>query len=80
MSLLYGEGEKAFLRLQSEITGTSDDESIFAWMNSALESSGLLARSPAASRDSGDIDLCPNGRSAPYFITNRGLQISLTVK
>ena len=31
MPLLYGEGPKAFLRLQHEIIKTSDDESIFAW-------------------------------------------------
>jgi hypothetical protein len=30
MPLLYGEGEKAFMRLQQEITKASDDESIFA--------------------------------------------------
>jgi hypothetical protein len=28
---LYGEGSKAFLRLQLEILRTSDDESLFAW-------------------------------------------------
>jgi hypothetical protein len=31
MPLLYGEGEKASIRLQLEILQTSDDESIFAW-------------------------------------------------
>jgi hypothetical protein len=31
MPLLYGEGDKAFLRLQEEIIKTSDDHSIFAW-------------------------------------------------
>ena len=29
--LLYGEGEKAFLRLQQEIIRSSDDESVLAW-------------------------------------------------
>jgi hypothetical protein len=29
--LLYGEGPKAFMRLQLEIIRKSDDESIFAW-------------------------------------------------
>ena len=33
MPLLYGEGSKAFLRLQQEITKTSTDQSIFAWMD-----------------------------------------------
>ncbi|KAI9713593.1 MAG: hypothetical protein M1820_000975 [Bogoriella megaspora] len=31
MPLLYGEGKKAFIRLQEEIMKTSDDTSIFAW-------------------------------------------------
>ena len=31
MPLLYGEGKKAFMRLQLEIIRKSDDESIFAW-------------------------------------------------
>lgn len=31
MPLLYGEGDKAFLRLQYEILRASNDESIFAW-------------------------------------------------
>ncbi len=31
MPLLYGEGERAFQRLQEEIIRTSDDHSIFAW-------------------------------------------------
>jgi hypothetical protein len=31
MPLLYGEGEKAFLRLQEEIIRTHDDDSILAW-------------------------------------------------
>lgn len=31
MPLLYGEGERAFIRLQEEIVRTSDDQSIFAY-------------------------------------------------
>ncbi|KAK4152693.1 vegetative incompatibility protein HET-E-1 [Chaetomidium leptoderma] len=31
MSIIYGEGENAFLRLQEEIIKRSDDHSIFAW-------------------------------------------------
>lgn len=47
--LLYGEGEKAFARLQQQIMESSDDDSIFAWqaMNcSHATLRGLLARSP----------------------------------
>ena len=81
MTLLYGEGEKAFLRLQTEITKISDDESIFAWVDDTIPNghSGLLARSPAAFKDSWDIDFCPNFRGAPYSMTNKGLQINLSL-
>ena len=33
MPLLYGEGSKAFMRLQLEIIKVSDDDSIFAWVH-----------------------------------------------
>jgi hypothetical protein len=81
MPPLYGEGEKAFLRLQTEIMKISDDESIFAWVDETLSNgtSGLLARSPAAFKDSWDIDFLPNFRSAPYSMTNKGLQINLSL-
>jgi hypothetical protein len=81
MTILYGEGEKAFLRLQTEITKISDDESIFAWVDDTLSNStsGLLARSPAAFKDSWDIDFCPNFRGTPYSMTNKGLQINLSL-
>lgn len=51
MPLLYGEGPKAFIRLQEEILRQSDDHTLFAW-RSAPESaihgtaSGLLADHP----------------------------------
>jgi hypothetical protein len=48
MPMLYGEGEKAFIRLQEGITKTSDDMSIFSWCNPQTNFSsyrGLLARS-----------------------------------
>ncbi|PMD38523.1 hypothetical protein L207DRAFT_492374 [Hyaloscypha variabilis F] len=81
MQPMYGEGEKAFLRLQTEIMKISDDESIFAWVDETLANgtSGLLARSPAAFKDSWNIDFCPNFRSAPYSMTNKGLQINLAL-
>jgi hypothetical protein len=34
MPLLYGEGKKAFLRLQEEIMKVSEDQSLFAWTRS----------------------------------------------
>ena len=56
MPLLYGEGRKAFLRLELEIIKKSDDESIFAWTHRSLtEYSGLLALWPDGFADSADI-------------------------
>ncbi|KAI0542722.1 HET-domain-containing protein [Xylaria digitata] len=53
MPMLYGEGEKAFVRLQEEIIHHSDDHSIFAWSLPLLgEYPGLLAPSPDAFSDS----------------------------
>lgn len=39
MPTLYGEGDKAFLRLQLEILSQTDDESLFAWENDGPHSS-----------------------------------------
>jgi len=50
LPMLYGEGAKAFERLQEEIIRTNSDESIFAWHNDHVPSTaspGLLATSPA---------------------------------
>jgi hypothetical protein len=39
MPLLYGEGEKAFTRLQEEILKENDDQSIFAWSSASTKAS-----------------------------------------
>ncbi|KAF2716574.1 HET-domain-containing protein [Polychaeton citri CBS 116435] len=53
MPLLYGEGKKAFLRLQEEIMRQTNDQSLFAWTaESGTRRCGLLASSPASFRDS----------------------------
>ncbi|KAK3318739.1 heterokaryon incompatibility protein-domain-containing protein [Apodospora peruviana] len=51
MPLLYGEGNKAFLRLQMEILRVSEDQSIFAWTPAKRRRTGdssrvLMAGSP----------------------------------
>ncbi|KAE8449095.1 hypothetical protein EG329_008478 [Mollisiaceae sp. DMI_Dod_QoI] len=82
MPLLYGEGINAFTRLQIEIMRISDDESIFAWTDRTAPNSlrsGLLARTPQAFSDSGDIELLPNATTTPYSMTNKGLQIQLNL-
>ncbi|CAH0046319.1 unnamed protein product [Clonostachys solani] len=50
MSLIYGERENAFIRLQEEIMRISDDQTIFAW-RSRDHRGGLLATSPDAFSD-----------------------------
>lgn len=45
MPTLYGEGHRAFARLQQEIMRVSHDHSIFAWQRKSL-TAGLLAESP----------------------------------
>lgn len=84
--LLYGEGRRAFRRLQEELMRVSDDQSIFAW-SSADEIAhnqphptyrGLLASSPAAFGASGHIIRGKSDYSSPpYSITNKGISIHL---
>ena len=54
MSLRYGEGSAAFVRLQERIIQDSDDETIFAWTGVNEGGSGLLAPSPASFNESAD--------------------------
>ena len=42
VDLRYGEGKKAFMRLQEMIISSIPDESVFAWRSDKMKSSGLL--------------------------------------
>lgn len=83
MPLLYGEGTKAFTRLQEEIIKTSNDHTIFCWTrdrraNVPADWTSMLAPSPLAFADSGDfipVDAWEN--PVPYPMTNLGLSIHL---
>jgi hypothetical protein len=80
MPLLYGEGARAFQRLQEEIVKRSDDQSILAWGSSGIDSDGdrLFAYSPDSFRSCGNIVRSVEmGTSKPYTTTNKGLQIDL---
>lgn len=81
MPMLYGEGEKAFIRLQEEIIRISDDQSLFAWTNSTKDAQlpcGLLASSPSSFANSGDVmPYSEWGSSAPFSTSNKGLRIEL---
>jgi len=51
MPMLYGEGKKAFHRLQLEIIRTSNDQSIFAWSwDEEVRSGNILADDPSVFR------------------------------
>ncbi|MCJ1278410.1 hypothetical protein MMC21_006226 [Puttea exsequens] len=93
MPLLYGEGEKAFRRLQYEIIRYTCDESIFAWRNKGLSKSGMFAQSPRDFVESGDIipvklldiefpdkrfsHVVSMKRQTPYTMTNFGLSFEV---
>ena len=75
MPLLYGEGPKAFRRLQHEIIRSSDDHSIFAWTGPGT---GVLAASPSDFRTSGNIVPLNFDHSLElYTISLAGLSIHL---
>ncbi|KAH9848615.1 heterokaryon incompatibility protein-domain-containing protein [Lenzites betulinus] len=89
MPPIYGEGTNAFLRLQEEIIKHIPDQSIFAWgwsytlsdLHTLADSrgslweidSGLLAASPDAFRDVGDVALITPSDFAVHIGRLRGL-------
>ncbi|KAI6123443.1 heterokaryon incompatibility protein-domain-containing protein [Pisolithus croceorrhizus] len=56
MPMLYGEGRKAFRRLQLEIIRESNDHSIFAWNPRVPRPGSVLAVSPSDFQDCKDIE------------------------
>ncbi|KAM3413975.1 hypothetical protein BST61_g10641 [Cercospora zeina] len=89
MPLLYGEGKKAFRRLQAEIMKQSDDLSLFSWTKKSSDTirHGLLSDSPEdfARYTVHDDQLAEeHGRdltaTTPYSMTNVGLSIELRLK
>ncbi|KAI0910753.1 heterokaryon incompatibility protein-domain-containing protein [Ustulina deusta] len=79
MPLLYGEGPKAFTRLQEEIAKQTCDLSLFAWRQDGLDPPyrGILAQSPAEFAHCGALK--HKVRDAyltnEYTFTNKGLRI-----
>ncbi len=92
MPLIYGEGKKAFLRLQQEIMRVSDDQSLFAWgaplvfpdINVFLTSRrymmhGLFANSPADFSTNHDILQVDNQEdSPPPVIHGNGVRVQVS--
>ncbi|OBR02322.1 HET domain-containing protein [Colletotrichum higginsianum IMI 349063] len=84
MPLIYGEGPKAFLRLQEEIVRSSDDQTVFCWAWDPDEVpdrwQSVLAPSPSVFRRSAAfVATHRNAESTPYEVTNVGLCIRLPV-
>jgi hypothetical protein len=88
MPLLYGEGARAFIRLQEEILKVSNDQSLFAWKYPMVEfyrdeyfedykPQGLLASTPEVFQHSNVISQFYSetpGRAVPVS-TNKGVQV-----
>ncbi|RDL36021.1 uncharacterized protein BP5553_06633 [Venustampulla echinocandica] len=88
MPLLYGEGQRAFIRLQEGIMKVSNDNSLFAWRNEKKLLSpdrpsneytrlGLLAASPKAFFGCGAIIQSPKLMKTEFTSTNRGINLEL---
>jgi hypothetical protein len=80
MPLLYGEGSKAFQRLQEEILKQTDDQSLFAWTVSphslrAWTLAGVLAESPAEFLESADVLKLHKEMGEPSTLTKKGVQM-----
>jgi len=77
MPLLYGEGDKAFFRLQKEILNqVEDDMTIFVWAwpsggEGSRSFSGLLAHSPMCFRGYGDVRPYPIKGDKRYDLLDR---------
>ena len=82
MPLLYGEGNKAFIRLQEHVAKDSDDQSIFCWQREPVhgefqeETSSFWAASPRDYQHSSVYQPIRTGTAQPFTITNAGLQIT----
>ncbi|KAF6822623.1 vegetative incompatibility protein HET-E-1 [Colletotrichum musicola] len=83
MPLLYGEGSKAFNRLQEEIIKVSNDMTIFSWPWDESMAAGwtsLLAPSPSAFQNWEELQLAPSfigtaEETLSFHMTNAGLSI-----
>ena len=88
LPLLYGEGDRAFVRLQEEIIKHSHDHSIFAWTAKDIKPVRLgasnvlplLAPSLARFEDCSDVSTMEEDHEIrAYTMTNIGLEIELQV-
>src|ERR1700761_496570 len=77
MPLLYGEGDKAFRRLQDEIMKFSDDQSLFAWGRREIYG-GFLA--PHPSHFFGAANIIPSSTSSGAIsVNNEGIHLRVSM-
>ncbi|KAK4505903.1 hypothetical protein PRZ48_003868 [Zasmidium cellare] len=77
LPLLYGEGSKAFLRLQEEIIRTQGDHSILVWYSHHRK---LLAPSPAAFSECDRIVRQSITHEDTFELTSKGLRVSVLAR
>jgi len=82
MPLLYGEGGKAFIRLQEAILAQTDDQTILAWPGDNKGGSGALAPDVSHFAECGG--LVPSFQtiseeSVPWSMTNLGLRLRVPI-
>jgi len=69
MPMLYGEGKKAFQRLQLEIIRASNDQSIFAWRcdEKMVQTCSILADDPSFFEDCNEMELMNRDEFIEYL-------------
>ncbi|KAF4631600.1 hypothetical protein G7Y89_g6537 [Cudoniella acicularis] len=75
LPLLYGEGERAFIRLQEEIMRSSDDQSLFAWEDKSsaqVFGSESGPKVSVSSEDGGQTEVLVKSISKPHPRPLRG--------
>lgn len=84
MPLLYGEGSKAFSRLQQAIMQRTEDQSIFAWSypdheHSHTLTSGMMARSPQYFKHASKIEILDRDQDfqGPFEVVNQLVRLRL---
>lgn len=78
MPLLYGEGTRAYRRLQEEIIKQSSDESIFAWDDGTERKRSLFAPGPYSYANCGKMIRWQSGEvNEPSRVTNLGVHLRL---
>ncbi|ROV89112.1 hypothetical protein VMCG_09862 [Cytospora schulzeri] len=86
MPMLYGEEERAFLRLQAEIISSCPDPTILAWMLRSETSeniskgpedsyTGVMASSPVAFRDCAEVKSLSDQSLFDFTMSNRGMRL-----